>query len=137
MLHILKDLLDAFWHDPVWSKIIASILYALGAALVTKYVLPKRLRIISILIFVALFAVAVGLYVWFSFSNGIPLGRALFLDVSQGQDQWHGLTAWAEVSGLQITLLRKPFESWSFSGEGPGVIIFPLPYRRTLDDKKA
>src|SRR4051812_36439806 len=56
-------------------------------------------------------------------ANGIPLGRALFLDVSQGQDQWHGLTAWAQGSGLQITLLDKPFEPQSFSGEGPGVII--------------
>jgi hypothetical protein len=70
-------------------------------------------------------------------ANSIPLGRALFLDVSQGQDEWRGLTAWAEGSGLQITLLRKPFEPRSFSGEAPGVIIFPLPYHQTLDDKKA
>lgn len=70
-------------------------------------------------------------------ANGIPLGRAIFLDVSQGQDNWRGLTAWAEGSGLQISLLHKPFELWSFSGEAPGVIIFPLPYHQTLDDKKA
>jgi len=43
----------------------------------------------------------------------------------------------AEGSGLQITLLHKPFEPRSFSGEPPGVLIFPLPYHQTLDGKKA
>jgi hypothetical protein len=119
----MRELFDLIVQYPVWVKLTVVGLAALIILILVVFY-PKGTPVEKGLPMV-------------SPTNGVPVGRALFLDISQGQEEWHGLTAWAEGSGLKINLLRKPFEAPSFSEEAPGVFIFPLPFRQMLDDKKA
>jgi pimeloyl-ACP methyl ester carboxylesterase len=68
--------------------------------------------------------------------EGVPVGRAIFLDIAHNQHKWEGLSAWAQAYVPKLNLLKAPFEPQSFSGEKPGVLIFPLPKDKMLDDQE-
>lgn len=66
-----------------------------------------------------------------------PVGRRVLLDVSQGQSEWRGLTAWATASNLDITLMNKPFTDEEVCALEPGVLVWPLPYHQHIADSSA
>ncbi|UCG58469.1 MAG: hypothetical protein JSU70_02970 [Phycisphaerales bacterium] len=61
-----------------------------------------------------------------------PIGSRVVLDISKGQDNWIGLTAWASDSPLEIRTLEDPFRAENSDDERPGVLIHALPYKELL-----
>jgi len=60
-----------------------------------------------------------------------PIGSGIILDLSHGQENWNGLTAWAaKAENLSIRTSRNPFS------ENLGVLIFALPHKKVLADEE-